>query len=78
MISEEMVQLRRMRRLCDISQADVYAGTGIPANRLSKAENGLLELTRPELSTLKNFLAGQWTVRQEHDARMFNAGAVSA
>src|SRR5215831_1412282 len=65
MISCEMRDAKRMRLVCGLRQIDVWAGAGITPGRLSKAENGKLELDGPEMATLGNFLRKQWELCQQ-------------
>ncbi len=59
-----MTDLKRMRLLCGLRQIDLWAATGIPIQRLSLAERGLLELTEGERRLLVSFLRDRWESTQ--------------
>lgn len=71
MIKAEMLNAKRMRLVCGLRQIDVWAGTGITPARLSKAENGKIELEVPERAALESYLRKRWAIRQESEDVIF-------
>ena len=55
-----MTDLKRLRLICGLRQIDVWAGTGIPIQKLSQAERGRYDLlSDPERKLLQSFLRKQ-------------------
>lgn len=72
-----MLMLKRLRRALLLSQADVCASTGINLARLSKAENGKLELAHVEIASLREYLDLQLSISQQHHQKMFGREVVA-
>jgi hypothetical protein len=63
-----MFNLKHMRLLCELRQIDVWAGTGIPVGKLSLAEQGRIQLSKPEEMLLISFLRAKWNAIQQLEA----------
>jgi hypothetical protein len=61
-------ELKRMRLLCSLRQIDVWAATGIPVGKLSLAEQGRVQLSKPEETLLISFLRAKWNAIQQLEA----------
>ena len=51
-----MKELARVRRFLGLSQRDLSLGTSIPIHKISGAETGRAQLSRPEEQVLRTFL----------------------
>ena len=60
MTSREILNAKRMRLICGLSQFDVCVGAGLKPHRLSAAENGRLQLCETEMTALTGFLREYW------------------
>jgi hypothetical protein len=65
------VNLRRVRGFLLLDQRDVELATGIPVNRLSKAEAGRLALNDAEQRVLESFYRARWKMAAEECAEEF-------
>ncbi len=52
-----MTSMGRFRRFLNLTQLDLYLATGIPINRISAAERGLVELSGTEERIVSVFLS---------------------
>ena len=52
-----MTSMGRFRRFLNLTQLDLYLATGIPINRISAAERGLVELSETEERIVSAFLS---------------------
>ncbi len=64
-----MTDLKRMRLLCGLRQLDVWAATGIPVNKLSRAERGRVRLSESERRLLIGFLRERWEALPDVEPR---------
>jgi hypothetical protein len=62
--------LKRMRLLCNFTQALLGFATGVPVSRISAMETGRAEMREQEWNTLENFLVERWqaTVERERES----------
>jgi len=66
-----MLELKRMRLALELTQLDCYVGCGVSPARLSKAENGHIELTHTEMVYLRDFLRESWERQQQRERVIF-------